>query len=216
MRNLQKHGIGVMGGTFDPIHYGHLYIAESSRCRFNLGKILFMPSGNPVHKKRNDITDHVHRLEMTRLAIAKNPYFALSTLEVDRPGPTYTVDTLEYLKNDCSGTAGLFFITGADAILDILTWKDVPRIFELCRFIAVTRPGFSFRALNEMLADLTEEQRKKIHLHETGGIQVSSTEIRRRISRGEPVKYLLPDSVEKYIEKQGLYRHPDDSCLSLK
>jgi len=194
-----------MGGTFDPIHYGHLYIAECARHKFALSKVLFIPSGQPVHKRRTNILDPVHRLQMTRLAVESNPFFEVSTVEVDREGPTYTVDTMELLYSEGSGKEEFFFITGADAILEILTWKDVTRIFELCQFIAVTRPGYSFDRMNRVLRNLPGKQRARIHIYETGGILISSTEIRERVMLGEPVKYLLPENVEKYIKAHKLY-----------
>ncbi|MFA5882188.1 MAG: nicotinate-nucleotide adenylyltransferase [Eubacteriales bacterium] len=205
MDDLHKFKVGIMGGTFDPIHYGHLYIAECSRHSYGLAKVLFLPSGQPVHKNRPDIIDPAHRVRMTRLAIESNPFFSLSTVEVDRLGPTYTVDTLEQLHEKSAGTEEFYFITGADAIMEILTWKDVARVFGLCRFIAVTRPGYSLAALNKILNDLTPGQRAKIHIHETGGTLISSTEIRMRVSHGEPIKYLVPEGVERYIITEGLY-----------
>lgn len=203
--DTQKLRIGIMGGTFDPIHYGHLFIAECSRHQFNLSKVLFIPSGMPVHKKRADVVDPVHRLEMTRLAIDSNPFFELSPIEVDRNGPTYTVDTLEMLHKKYKETQEYFFITGADAILEILTWKNVDKVLELCQFIAVTRPGHSFAGINQVLQNLTEFQRTRIHIYETVGILVSSTEIRQRVSRNETVRYLVPDSVNQYISDKYLY-----------
>ncbi len=195
-----------MGGTFDPIHYGHLFIAECSRHKFNLSKVLFIPSGRPVHKKRLDIQPPERRLEMTRLAVEANPNFELSTIEIDRPGPTYTVDTLEILHNLNAFTQEYFFITGADAIMEILTWKDVDKVLELCQFIAVTRPGHSLDGINKVLDSLLEVQRSRFHIYETVGILVSSTEIRERVSMNEPIRYLVPDNVEKYISANGLYK----------
>lgn len=210
MSQHKKISVGIMGGTFDPIHYGHLYIAECARHRFGLDKVLFIPTGRPVHKKRDDILAPDHRIEMTRLAIDSNPYFELSAIEVDRPGPTFTVDTLEQLNNAAGGREEYYFITGADAILEILTWKDVDRVFELCRFIAVTRPGYSFEVMNRVLSEFTGEKRKQILFYETTGILISSTEIRQRIKLGEPVKYLLPEEVEKYIVKCDLYKMQEE------
>jgi nicotinate-nucleotide adenylyltransferase len=194
-----------MGGTFDPIHYGHLFIAECSRHKFNLESVLFIPAGEPVHKHRNDIVDAVHRLEMTRLAVHSNPFFSVSDIEVKRSGPTYTVDTLEYLNQEAGESADFFFITGADAIIEILTWKDVARVFELCRFIAVTRPSYSYEKMNGVLSGLDPDFQCKIHIHETSGIMVSSTEIRQHAAKGEPVRYLLPEAVEAYIQTNALY-----------
>ncbi len=205
MSILKKHRIGIMGGTFDPIHYGHLFIAECARYRFGLAKVLFIPSGRPVHKRRVNVLDAVHRVQMTRLAVESNPFFEVSTVEVDREGPTFAVDTLELLHSEGGGREEFFFITGADAILDILTWKDVGRIFELCQFIAVTRPAYSFDQMNRVMDGLTAEQRNRIHIYQTSGILISSTEIRDRIGRGEPIRYLLPENVENYIEVHKLY-----------
>lgn len=200
-----RNRIGIMGGTFDPVHYGHLYIAECARFRFGLDRVLFVPSGQPVHKRRPDILAAKHRAEMVRLAIASNPFFELSTIEIDRPGPSYTVDTLELLHRR-RGAGEYYFITGADAILEILTWKDVARLFELCGFIAVTRPGYSLAALDAVLGKLAPRQKSRIYIHETSGILISSTDIRRRVAQGEPVKYLLPEDVEGYIKSNGLYK----------
>lgn len=200
-----KKKIGIMGGTFDPIHYGHLYIAESARYKYGLEKVLFIPAGKPVHKTRNNITDAMHRTEMVRRAIQSNPFFELSTLEVERTGPTYAVDTLEELHKMSDGDLEFYYITGADAILDILTWKDVIRVFQLCKFIGLTRPGFSLEGMMEILDRLSEEQRAKISFYETAGLTVSSTEIRNLVADGAPIKYLVPESVEKYIIENKLY-----------
>lgn len=198
--------IGIMGGTFDPIHFGHLFIAECARHRFNLEKVLFIPSGRPVHKHRTNIVEPLHRLEMTKLAIDGNPSFEISSLEINRPGPTYTVDTLAELQAIDGGSNSYFFITGADAIQEILTWKDVNRVMELCSFIAVTRPGYSLEGMNKIINSLSPGQRAKICVYETGGILVSSTEIRERIKNEEPFKYLVPEKVEQYITHNQLYR----------
>lgn len=205
MTGLKKAKTGIMGGTFDPIHYGHLFIAECARHKFHLDKIMFIPTGMPVHKRQNNIIDPVHRLTMTRLAVRSNPYFEVSTIETDRSGPTYAIDTLRLLHSEETTPQEYFFITGADAILEILTWKDVDEVFELCQFIAVTRPGFSFDEMNKVKQGLTMDQIKRIHIYETAGILVSSTDIRQRAVNGEPIKYLVPEQVEKYISENKLY-----------
>ncbi|PKM83023.1 MAG: nicotinic acid mononucleotide adenylyltransferase [Firmicutes bacterium HGW-Firmicutes-14] len=206
MADSRKNRTGIMGGTFDPIHYGHLYIAECSRYRFDLQRVYFLPSGRPVHKKRDDILDAVHRLQMTRLAVESNPFFGVSGVEVEREGPTYAVDTLEYFRENRGDREEYFFITGADAILEIMSWKDVSRLFELCEFIAVTRPGYCFDRLDRVFKRLKPEQRDRIHVHETGGILISSTEIREKAAKGEPIKYLVPEPVEEYIKIHNLYQ----------
>lgn len=205
MSGLKKANIGIMGGTFDPIHYGHLFIAECARHKFGLDKILFIPSGMPVHKRRNNIIEPIHRLTMTQLAVQSNPFFEVSTIETDRSGPTYAIDTLRQIHSQNENSQEYFFITGADAILEILTWKDVDEIFELCQFIAVTRPGFSFDEMTKVQQGLSMNQLKRIHIYETAGILVSSTDIRQRAGSGEPIKYLVPEEVEKYIIQNKLY-----------
>lgn len=205
MAKQTNRRVGLMGGTFDPIHYGHLYIAECSRIKFGLDKVLFIPAGQPVHKKMRVVQDPGHRLEMTRLAIQSNPYFEISSIEINRPGPSYTVDTLEQLHKDNNSAEEYFFITGVDAILEILTWKNVTKVFELSRFIAVTRPGYSFGIMNKVLEKLTKGRRERIHFHETSGILTSSTELRQRVINGDPIKYLLPENVEQYIKDNKLY-----------
>lgn len=194
-----------MGGTFDPIHYGHLFIAESARSKYSLDKIVFMPAGHPVHKQRPKILPAFHRLEMTRLAVQSNPFFQISTIEIERPGPTYTVDTLEQLHADGRFSNDYYFITGADAIMEILSWKNVGRVFELCEFIAITRPGYSLHEMNTVMRDLTPPQRTKISFSETVGIMVSSTEIRDRVRARQPIRYLVPQEVEDYIVAHRLY-----------
>ncbi len=206
--------IGIMGGTFDPIHFGHLYIAECSRHRFGLEKVIFIPTGDPVHKSRRGITGPAMRMEMTALAIRSNPHFAISRIEVDRPGPTYTVDTLKELHREGIGDR-IFFITGADAIMEILSWKDVDRVFQLCEFIAITRPGYSFKEIDQVLSRLTKTERDRIHFHQTGGILISSTDIRQRVLCGAPIKYLVPEKVEEYIKEYRLYL-PEGEGLSNK
>ena len=194
-----------MGGTFDPVHYGHLVAAEGVRHEFNLDKVIFVPSGRPPHKTENRITNPGHRLSMTELATASNPYFEVSSLEVKRPGLSYTIDTImdfhsmyEYLE--------LYFITGGDALLEILTWKDVDKLFSLCKFIAVTRPGYSFENLGEKMPGLPESFLRNIHTMEVPALAISSTDIRKRIRTGRSIKYLLPEAVEHYINSCYLYK----------
>lgn len=197
--------IGIMGGTFDPIHYGHLYIAERCRYQFGFDKVLFIPSGRPVHKNTDRVTPASHRVEMVKRAIDSNPYFELSTLETERPGNSYSVDTLEQLHELYGKAVDFYFITGADTILDILTWKDVQRVFELTYFIGVTRPGFYLEEIEKVLARLSQAQRKKIIFLETVGIRISSTEIRKLLAEKQSIKYLMPEETKKYIIEHGLY-----------
>ncbi len=194
--------LGIMGGTFDPIHYGHLVTAEAARCQFNLDQVIFVPSGRPPHKKDKSITFPEHRYHMTELAVATNPFFHISRLELDRPGFSYAADTISAFLNQYSGLTNLYFITGADAILDILTWKNVDSLMEQCRFIAATRPGFCLDQVNH----LPQKFLRRITFMEVPALAISSTDIRRRISEKRPIKYLLPESVEQYIYKNKIYQ----------
>jgi nicotinate-nucleotide adenylyltransferase len=193
---------GIMGGTFDPIHYGHLAAAEEAKHRFALQKVIFIPCGQPPHKKDYQVTNAEHRLEMTRLAIEDNPEFEISRLEIDRPGPSYAIDTIAELRQSYLD-AEFYFITGADAILEILTWKQPQRLADMCELIAVSRPGYDLAVFKEKIGN---EIAPRVHLLDVPGVSISSTEIRCRVSQGTPVRYLLPEKVRTYIEKESLYR----------
>ncbi|ADL07534.1 nicotinate-nucleotide adenylyltransferase [Thermosediminibacter oceani] len=198
--------VGIMGGTFDPIHFGHLVTAEEARINFKLDKVVFVPAGNPPHKKNYKVSDAEHRYLMTALAINSNPYFEVSRIEIERSGYTYTVDTLRQFVDIYGRDTSLFFITGADAVLDILTWKDVKDVLSYCNFIAATRPGYPVNRLKEKLAEIKELYGTHVYLLEVTAMAISSTEIRRRIKEGISIKYLIPENVEAYIIKNGLYR----------
>ncbi len=192
-----------MGGTFDPIHYGHLLAAEEARYRFGLSQVIFVPCGTPPHKKTYEVTPAEHRYAMTVLATASNQYFAVSRVEIDRPGPSYAVDTVKIFRHQFGERSELFFITGIDAVLEILTWKSHDELIQLCRFIAVTRPGYDAQKLREKLPP---SYLTKIDLLVIPGLDISSTMIRERVRKGEPIRYLTPDAVCDYIVKHGLYR----------
>lgn len=194
-----------MGGTFDPIHNGHLVIAECARHEFQLDQVVFVPCGSPPHKKDYDITDAKHRYRMVELAVAGNPYFRISPVEIERQGISYAIDTLKIFQTIYGTDTELFFITGADAIVEILTWKKVDEVMEMCSFIAATRPGYSLPQLNKAIRSLPPGFQRKIITIEIPGIAVSSTEIRRRVQAGRPIKYLLPEAVEQYIVKHGIW-----------
>lgn len=199
--------LGVMGGTFDPIHFGHLLAAEEVRAGFNLEKVLFVPSGTPPHKNGKHVTGAIHRYTMTALAISGNPHFHVSTIEVDRPGPSYTVDTITTLKSQLPIDTEILFITGADVIVDILSWKDTQRLLTLCEFVAVMRPGYSISGIDrvkEQLGSLAS----RVHIFPATGLDISSSDIRERVKTGRPIKYLVPEPVEEYINKMGFYTHP--------
>ena len=198
--------IGIMGGTFDPIHYGHLVTAEAAREEFRLDKVVFVPSGNPPHKKSKPISRGVDRVNMTVLAIANNPCFEVSDIELVRDGYTYTVDTLKEFIKTYGEKTQFFFITGADAVMEILTWKDVSTILKLCRIVSAYRPGSDIEKFKSMVEELERVYKSNIHLIEVPALAISSTEIRRRVKMGITIKYLLPEKVEKYILEKGLYR----------
>lgn len=191
--------IGVMGGTFDPIHHGHLVAASEVAQSFDLDEVVFVPTGRPWQKTR--VTESEHRYLMTVIATASNPRFRVSRVDVDREGPTYTVDTLRDLRA-IYPDAELFFISGADAVEQILSWKDVDRLWELAHFIAVSRPGHELS-----LSGLSGEH---VSLLEVPALAISSTDCRSRVARGYPVWYLVPDGVVQYIAKHELYTDGSD------
>jgi nicotinate-nucleotide adenylyltransferase len=190
--------IGLMGGTFDPIHHGHLLAAEEARHAFDLDRVLFIPAGSPWQKDDKTVTPGEQRFEMTKLATADNPAFDVSRVELDREGPTYTIDTLRTMREH-QPDGELFFITGADAISQILTWKDPSEVLELATFVAVTRPGHNLDDLRSANAD------DRIVVLEIPALAISSTDIRSRVSEGRPIRYLVPDAVARYIADHGLY-----------
>ena len=185
-----------MGGTFDPIHHGHLVAASEVASSFHLDEVVFVPTGQPGQKDGTGVRPAEHRYLMTVIATASNPDFTVSRVDIDRPGKTYTIDTLRDLAREYPDTE-LFFITGADALAQILSWKDSDELFELAQFIGVTRPGYE---LNEdgLPAD-------RVHLQEVPAMAISSTDCRDRVAGGEPVWYLVPDGVVQYINKHRLY-----------
>src|SRR3954469_2452027 len=186
-----------MGGTFDPIHHGHLVAAREVAGLFGLDEVVFVPTGQPWQKTDRDVAPAEDRYLMTVIATASNPRFSVSRVDIDRGGPTYTIDTLTDLKVQ-RPDAELFFITGADALGQILSWRDSERCFSLAHFIGVTRPGF-------VLADAHLPE-GVVSLVEVPALSISSTDCRDRVARGMPVWYLVPDGVVQYIEKRGLYR----------
>lgn len=193
-----------MGGTFDPIHFGHLVTAEEALVQFNLDKVVFMPTGQPARKTHQQVTSAEHRYLMTVIATAANPDFEVSRMEIERPGTTYTVDTLKAMRDASGPGTELFFITGADAVWEIVTWKDAEAFAGLCTFIAATRPGYDLDAAREQHAETLQQLR--IEFIEVPALAISSTDIRQRRAERRPVRYLLPEPVVAYIEKYRLYR----------
>ena len=190
-----------MGGTFDPIHHGHLVAASEVQSLFDLDEVVFVPTGQPWQKADREVSPAEHRYLMTVVATASNPRFTVSRVDIDRDGPTYTIDTLRDL-HAARPDDELFFITGADALAQILSWKDADELFDLAHFIGVTRPGYE---LSE--SGLPEE---KVTLQEVPAMAISSTDCRERVADGEPVWYLVPDGVVQYINKYALYSRADD------
>ncbi len=186
--------LGVMGGTFDPIHHGHLVAASEVAQSFALDEVIFVPTGQPWQK--SGVSPSEHRYLMTVIATASNPRFTVSRVDIDREGPTYTVDTLRDLREQLPD-AELFFISGADAVEQIVSWKDVDQLWSLAHFIAVTRPGHELS-----LSGLSGEH---VSLLEVPALAISSTDCRSRVARGYPVWYLVPDGVVQYIAKHDLY-----------
>jgi len=203
LKNCKR--IAVMGGTFDPIHLGHLVTAETVRCEYGLDKVIFVPTGNPPHKNSGKTSDSEHRRLMCVLATVNNPFFAVSRIETDRRGMSYTVDTLRELRGICGKDMKIYFITGADAVSEILEWKDAGLLLTLCSFIAVTRPGYDEGKLRDTVEKIKEHYKSRLHFLQVPALAISSTDIRNRISAGRTVKYLVPDEVEKYILKTDLY-----------
>jgi nicotinate-nucleotide adenylyltransferase len=185
-----------MGGTFDPIHNGHLVAASEVADEFALDEVIFVPTGQPSGRQGTHVTQAEHRYLMTVIATAANPTFTVSRVDIDRPGPTYTVDTLTDLRASRPG-AELFFITGADALAQILSWRDPGSLWELARFVGVTRPGHALTAQGLPPG--------RVSLLEVPALAISSTNCRARVHAGRPVWYLVPDGVVRYIAKHGLY-----------
>lgn len=193
-----------MGGTFDPIHFGHLVTAEEALVQFNLDKVLFMPTGCPAFKPAEKVTPAEDRYLMTVIATAANPDFDVSRMEIDRPGPTYTVDTLLALGEEHGPATELFFITGADAVWEILAWKDAEKVAGLATFIAATRPGVDIDAAKQ--AHEGAGLGFKIEFIEVPALAISSTDLRRRVAERRPIRYLVPEAISAYVAKRGLYK----------
>ncbi|HEY3609657.1 MAG TPA: nicotinate-nucleotide adenylyltransferase [Pseudonocardiaceae bacterium] len=192
-----RRRIGVMGGTFDPVHHGHLVAASEVGSRFELDEVVFVPTGEPWQKTDRQVSAAEDRYLMTVIATASNPRFTVSRADIDRDGPTYTIDTLTEMHGTYPD-AELFFITGADALEQILSWHKVDEMFEYAHFIGVTRPGYRLNGEHLPGGSVT--------LVEVPAMAISSTGCRDRVAAGEPVWYLVPDGVVQYISKRGLYR----------
>jgi nicotinate-nucleotide adenylyltransferase len=194
--------LGVLGGTFNPIHHGHLFSAEVAAAAFHLDRVLFVPAGqNPL--KAAPAEPAAVRLEMTRLAAEQNPLFEVSTIDLDRPPPSYTVDTMAQLHVERPGAA-LYLIVGADALPDFAEWREPERLLDLCQVIVLSRPGYPQEVPAAMRAQFGGRA-ARLHFRAMPQLDISSTDLRRRFAAGEPVRYLLPHTVERYVRKHGLY-----------
>jgi nicotinate-nucleotide adenylyltransferase len=197
-RRRAERRVGIMGGTFDPIHHGHLVAASEVASRFLLEEVVFVPTGRPWQKADYEVSSAEDRYLMTVIATASNPRFHVSRVDIDREGPTYAVDTLKEMRALYGPKIDLFFITGADALSKILSWKDSDQLFELAHFVGVTRPGF-------VLSD-AHLPADTVSLVQVPAMAISSTDCRARVAVGKPVWYLVPDGVVQYINKRQLYR----------
>jgi nicotinate-nucleotide adenylyltransferase len=194
----QSKRIGIMGGTFDPVHHGHLVAASEVQSQFELDEVIFVPTGKPWQKSTQTVSSAEDRYLMTVIATASNPRFSVSRVDIDRGGVTYTIDTLRDLRAQY-GDAELFFITGADALEQILTWREVDELFGMAHFVGVTRPGYDLRDHHLPSG--------AVSLIEVPAMAISSTACRARVAAGQPVWYLVPDGVVQYISKRSLYSH---------
>jgi nicotinate-nucleotide adenylyltransferase len=195
--------IGVIGGTFDPLHYGHLAAAEEVRVRMNLSKVLFVVAGIPPHKLNEEVTAVDHRVAMVELGIASNPHFQISRVDVDRPGPSYSVDTISILLGQYGRSTEIFFIMGLDSLVEVPTWHEPQRLIQSCHLVAVTRPGFDvdMRRLENSLPGISS----RVEIIDMPALDISSSDLQRRVSEGLPIKYQVPEEVERYINEQHLY-----------
>ena len=191
--------IAIMGGTFNPIHYGHLISADQVRDGLGYEKILFVPSARPPHKSQPDMLSAEHRYQMVLLATADNPFFEVSRIELDREGPSYTIQTIKTLRNRYGTSTDLAWIIGADSLIEYRIWKDFDGVLEQCTMIATTRPNYDMQLV-------PSEIRNRIKTYRITGIDISATEIRERIRNNVSIRYLVPDSVIDYINNNKLYR----------
>lgn len=196
--------IGVLGGTFDPIHMGHLIVAEEIRGQLDLAEVLFVPAGEPWLKMNNSISSAEHRVKMVRLAIADEPAFKLSTMEIERAGPSYTIDTIVQFNSQMGAGDKLFFILGWDNLMQLPQWREPSRLVQMCSLVAVPRVGYPSPDLNTLEAAIPGLSQSVILLH-TPQIEISSSEIRSRVARELSIHHLVPEPVEKYIREHNLY-----------
>ncbi len=201
--------VGLLGGTFDPIHFGHLVIAEEVRTVLHLAEMVFVPAGHPPHKPGRIVTEAQHRLAMLELAIASNPHFTISLVDLERPGPSYTVETLQVLRQQWGAQTAIYFVIGGDSLEDLLAWYDPAGILkQLTALVAVQRPGYEEAAgYRDTLEARLPGIRQRLIMVQAPQLDISATDLRRRVAEGRPIKYQTPEAVERYIIEYGLYRH---------
>jgi len=200
--------VGVIGGTFDPVHYGHLVIAEEVYAALDLAEMVFVPAGHPPHKPDNLVATAQHRLAMLELAIASNPHFSISRVDLERPGPSYTVETLRLLRQQWGERTAIYFLIGWDSLEDLLTWRDPAGILaQLAYLVAVRRPGYQEESgYRDSLEARLPGIKQRLLVVSAPQLEISSTDLRARVAQGQPVKYQLPENVEQYIEQFRLYQ----------
>ncbi len=207
-RRREMRHIGLIGGTFDPIHYGHLVIAEEVRATLHLDEMVFIPAGHPPHKPGRNVTPAIHRLTMVQLAIASNPYFRVSRIEIDRPTPSYTVETLRILRQQWGTNIALYFVIGWDSLEDFHTWYEPTGILEhINHLVAVRRPGYVEEpAYNQLLEERLPGIMQRLLVIPAPQLEISATELRQRVAEERPIKYQTPEIVEQYIQEHALYQ----------
>lgn len=200
----KRRAVGALGGTFDPPHYGHLVGAQEVQAILDLERVLFVPTGHPPHKQDEPVTDVVHRVRMVEMAVAGNPVFELCLADVERPGPSFTVDLVPTLQARLGEDTELYFLVGGDSAQDLPLWREPAELLQRCRLVVFTRPGCPEPDLGELEHKVPGARDRIISLS-TPGVDISSSELRRRVRQGQPIRYLVPDAVERYIREQGLY-----------
>lgn len=200
---MVKSRWGILGGTFDPVHYGHLLLAEGAREMLSLDRVLFVPAGDPPHKLNEPHTAPVHRLKMLELALADNPHFFLSRMDLDRPGPHYSSDMLELVQQDAGPTVELYFLMGLDSLNGLLSWHEPARLLDICRLVVANRPGYDVD-MQKMTAALPglEERLEWITIPM---VEIAGVDLRRRVRAGRSIRYQVPEPVRAYIQQLGLY-----------
>lgn len=203
--------IGLLGGTFDPVHHGHLMLAEEARCTMALDGVLFVPAGEPPHKLNERHSASVHRVRMLELATAGNPAFGISRVDLDRPGPHYSADMVTLVREDLGADVDLFFLMGLDSLAHLMTWHSPARLLRQCRLVVARRPGSSVDR-GELLSKLPELE-DRLHFVEMPLIEIAGEDLRRRVRSGQPIRYQVPEPVREYIVEQGLYRQQQPRSL---